>query len=296
MSNYDEFLSSVDDVNQDAVEEHGNRYPLIQWVKGDQKAKKAGGFDYHGGWFVAEDRCDLSGVEGWEKVEWVRNDGSSVEGFYASNLHFSVLNHREWWEVTDDAGSKTRFGWNSYKEAAATGNARGRNQYLVAIKGMEDRGIFLVSLLGKAGEAFGSQRGALAKLSKVVVSKANDFLRSKRDNRKMPFYSFWLNVGYNRDEKGNPVFEIVGKGKNTSTVCLPMAWDFPTGEEKVDFLTYYVGKELNAKFGEFFKESQEWAAQTDKIVSGVGDAQSSSATHTAAKVDDLADKAAEYGI
>ena len=37
MSNYDEFLSSVDDVNQDAVEEHGNRYPLIQWVKGERR-------------------------------------------------------------------------------------------------------------------------------------------------------------------------------------------------------------------------------------------------------------------
>ena len=35
MSNYDEFMQGVDDVNQDAVEEHGNRYPLIQWVKGD---------------------------------------------------------------------------------------------------------------------------------------------------------------------------------------------------------------------------------------------------------------------
>ncbi len=62
-------------------------------------------------------------------------------------------------------------------------------------------------------------------------------------------------------------------------------------------MTYYVGKELNAKFGEFFKESQEWAAQTDKIVSGVGDAKSSIDNGcNGGKVDDLADKAAEYGV
>lgn len=297
MSNYDEFLQGVDDVDQDAIEERGNKYPLIQWIKGDQKQKKTGGFAWHGGWFIADKNADMTGVEGWVKESWIRDNGDEVEGFYAPVLELAVINHREWWEVIEENGSKTRFGWNNYKGASEVGNPRGRNQYLVVVKGAEDRGIFQVSLLGTIGMAFDNRTGALSKLSKTVIAKANDFLRSKKDARKMPFYSFWLKVGYAKDEKGQPIFTTVGKGQKTSVVCLPQAWDFPTGDEKVDFLSYYVGKEQNAKNGDYFKESVEWAAQAAQVISGAFDKKDDIAP-SKAKVehDDLAEKAAEYGV
>ncbi len=297
MSNYDEFLSSVDDVDQSAVEEYSNRYPVIQWVKGDQRSKKIGGFAYHGGWFIAEKNADMTGVEGWENTEWVRENGEEIEGFYAPVLEFSVVNHREWWELQDDKGMKQRFDWNSYRKAAEIGKPKGRNQYLVVVKGIEERGMFLLSLSGTAGMAFDNQKGALSKLTKCVVSKANEFLKSKKDTRKMPFYSFWLKVGYNRDEKGNPLFVEVGKGKDTSMVCLPMAWDFPTGDEKVEFLDFYVGKGLNADIGQMFKESVEWANQAAKIISGSFDKPDAEPSQPKTQEGDkLAEMAAEYGV
>lgn len=296
MSNYDEFLSSVDDVDQAAVEEISNKYPVIQWVKGDQKQRKAGGFGYHGGWFIAEEKADMTGVAGWEKTEWIRNDGTEVEGFYAPSLSFSVINHREWWEVIEENGSKTRYHWNDYKGAEKQGNPRGRSQYLVAIKGLEDRGMFLLSLLGTSGMSFDNRVGALSKMTKAVINKANEFLRSKKENRKMPFYAFWLKVGYSKDEKGDPAFKTVGKGKQTSVVCLPMAWDFPTGDERVDFMSFFVGKELNAKFGEFFRESVEWASQAGQIIEGKFDKPDAVPSQAVKQVDELAEKAAEFGI
>lgn len=293
MSNYDEFMEGASDVNQDAIEHGGSQYPVIQWNNGDQKQKKHGGFDYHGGWFVSEEKVDLSGVEGWEKVEWVHDNGTSTDGFWAPELSLSVIRKRQWWEVTT-GNQRQIFTWNDYDAAKAIGNPRGRTQYVVMVKGMEDRGLFMVTLRGTSAMAFDSRKGALSKMTSTVVKSANAFLASKKQTNKMPFYSFWLRVGYSRDDKGQPLFTEVGKGKETSMVCLPMALDFPVGDEKVEFLNFYVGKELNGKAGEYFNDTKEWAESVDAMAAG--EKAQAGATPTAQNVDDLAEKAAEYGI
>lgn len=294
-NNYDDFLTAAGETDQSAVESIGNKYPVIQWNNGDQKQRKHGGFDYHGGFFVKEEDADLSGVNGWEKVEWMHENGKSTDGFYAPELSFSVIRKRQWWEVMD-GNQRNIFSWNDYDKAKAAGSPRGRTQYLVLVKGLEDRGLFMLTLRGMSAVAFDSRKGALSKMAGTVIKSANAFLASKKSTNKMPFYSFWLRVGYSRNTKGEPEFQTVGSGTSTSTVCLPMALDF-NGDENMAFedaQKFFVGRELNAKCGELRKETEEWESAVGTFAEGAkADAEPSK---TEAAKDAVAEAAAEYGI
>lgn len=299
-NNYDDFLTAAGETDQDAIETGGSKYPTIQWSNGDLKQKKHGGFDYHGGWFIKEEDADLTGVEGWERVTWTHDNGKETEGFYAPELTFSVIRYRERWEVKVD--NQTRmFAWNDYDKAKAEGAARGRTQYVVLVKGLEDRGLFMVTLMGMASIAFDRKKGALAKMSSTVIRSANAFLagntKKGEEQRKMPFYSFWLRVGYSRNAKGEPEFQTVGKGDKTSTVCLPMALDFK-GDENFPFdevhKRFFIGRDLNAKAGELFKETEEWAKSA--VAFGNNDKADAEPSKTEAVKDAVAEAAAEYGI
>lgn len=295
MSNYDDFLGAANETDQTAIESGGSKYPTIQWSNGDLKQKKHGGFDYHGGWFINEEHADLTGVAGWEKVTWVHDSGKETEGFYAPELTVSVIRKRQRWEVVSGDNQRKMFEWSDYDKAKAEGSPRGRTQYIVLVKELEDRGLFMITLMGMASVAFDSKKGALSKMASTVIRSANAFLASKKLDRKMPFYSFWLRVGYSRNEKGEPVFETVGKGDKTSTVCLPMALDFK-GDENMPFdevqSKYFVGRDLNAKIGEYFKDTEEWAKSA--VINETKTDTEPSKTEAAKDV--MAEAAAEYGI
>lgn len=260
--------NAINTIDQSTVENEGARYPIISFVNGDPKQKKAGGAGYEGGWFVAADNAPTDMTEyGWVKDSILTKSGAEIEGFWSRQIEISVINQRRRWMV-DGQG----FPWNAYEEAKAAGNPRGHQQFLVLVKGAEALGPFAITLKGHAGMSFQgarqyAQTGALSVFSKTVIAAAN----AKTKPAKWPFRAFWLPVGAQKDSKGQPVFTEVGAPPNVSTSVLPVPVGLPEKAAQVDLNKFYVGDDMLAVVNQLNTESADWVAQWEsKMSSDVG--------------------------
>jgi hypothetical protein len=282
--------NAVNTIDQSTVENEGARYPIISFVNGDPKQKKAGGVSYEGGWFVAADNAPSDMTEyGWVKDSIMTKSGAEIEGFWSRQIEISVINQRRRWMV-DGQG----FPWNAYEEAKTAGNPRGHQQFLVLVKGAEALGTFAITLKGHAGMSFQgarqyAQTGALSVFSKTVIAAAN----AKTKPAKWPFRAFWLPVGAQKDAKGQPVFTEVGAPPNVSTSVLPVPMGLPEKAAQVDLNKYYVGDDLLAVVNQLHTESADWVAQWESKMSN--DAGHRNGTHDEPEVTD-GDAAADLGL
>ncbi len=273
---------SVDSIDQSTVEENGISFPLLQWVYGNVAAKKYGGMDYQGGLFVKTDKVgdDVLTAAGWAKVERTFKSGASEEGYWKREAAISIIAERKRWEITGADGKRQVFPWNKFDaaKAAIAGSApRGRNQYLVLIKGLEDAGPFVLTLKGSAAMAFESYRdkdAVLSRFANTVIRAANaasDAAAKKAGNaggKRWPYRAFWLPVGAARDEKGAPIYAEVGKGSNTTNVVLPVALGLPDKAEAVELKRFYVGGDLLSRVNELYDASADWRAAWENIKPG----------------------------
>jgi hypothetical protein len=282
--------NAVNTIDQSTVENEGARYPIISFVNGDHKQKKAGGVSYEGGWFVAADNAPSDMTEyGWVKDSIMTKSGAEIEGFWSRQIEISVINQRRRWMV-DGQG----FPWNAYEEAKTAGNPRGHQQFLVLVKGAEALGTFAITLKGHAGMSFQgarqyAQTGALSVFSKTVIAAAN----AKTKPAKWPFRAFWLPVGAQKDAKGQPVFTEVGAPPNVSTSVLPVPMGLPEKAAQVDLNKFYVGDDLLAVVNQLHTESADWVAQWESKMSN--DAGHRNGTHDEPEVTD-GDAAADLGL
>jgi len=279
---YNEFdAGAVDTIDQSSVESTGPQYPVVQWNYGDNKAKRAGGMAYQGGWFVKAEFADETAMTaaGWTKEIWTHDSGTEEEGFWRREMAVSVIALRKRWEVNGD-GPRMSFAWNDYDKASAVGKATGRTHVLVLIKGLEAQGPFVLTLKSSAAMGFEGGRnsaGALTKFAQTVIRRAN--LESdaaakkagKTAGKKWPYRAFWLPVGANRDKDGVPIFVEVGKDKNTKLVCVPAALGLPEKAEQVDLKRFYVGNDLLKQVNDLFAENVEWVNAWANIIPGATD-------------------------
>lgn len=289
----------VDSIDQSSVEGGGPSYPLIQWVYGNPTMKKLGGMDYQGGLFVKADKVDEGTMtaSGWTKTERTFESGASEEGFWKREAALSIIAERKRWEVAADSGPRQVFPWSKYDAAKTaangSGNPHGRNQYLVLVKGLEDAGPFVLTMKGAAGQAFESFRDAKAVLSRfanTVIRAANaasDAAAKKRGEaggKKWAYRAFWLPVGAQRDDKGEPSYTEVGKAPKTSKLVLPVALGLPDKPEQVDLKRFYVGNDLLKQVNDLFESAADWRAAWENIKPGAIEGGEAAATEdTAAK-------------
>ncbi len=272
---------AVDGIDQSSVEGGGVSYPLIQWVNGAVTAKKFGGMDYMGGFFVKKAPAidaDKMAANGWAATERTFKSGASEEGYWKREAAISIISERRRWEVMGADGKLQVFPWNKYDSAKAAGDTpRGRNQYLVLVKGLEDVGPFVLTLKGSAAKAFEFFRdkdAVLSRFSATVIAAANiaSDAAAKKSGKptgnRWPYRAFWLPVGANRDEKGNPTYTEVGQGNNKTSVVLPVALALPDRAEQVDLKRYYVGKTALDAVNDLYDSAADWRTAWDNITPG----------------------------
>ena len=263
---------AVDSIDQSSVEGGGPSYPIIQWLYGDLKAKKYGGADYMGGFFVKADKVDGATLEaaGWTKTSRTFENGQEEEGYWKREAALSIIAERKRWEINPTDGQRQVFPWSGFdkaKEANGGKSPSSRTHYLVLVKGLEAAGPFVLTMKGAAGAAFESYRDAnsvISRFANTVIAAANAASdaaakkQGKAAGKRWAFRAFWLPVGANRNEKGEPIYKEVGKAPNTTNVVLPIALGLPDKAAGVDLKRFYVGNDLLTAVNALYDETAEW--------------------------------------
>lgn len=256
----------IETIDQDTVEQLGPRYPFVQWVHGSSKMKKAGGLDYHGGWFMQEGQVDEGALRpaNWEPFTLSHKGGGETAGFASRDLTVSILHMRHCWMVQD--GDRAVFyPWDKYDEAKRAGSPRGKTQVLVVIQGLEDLGAIVLTMRGSVGQAFSDSRaGVLGEFNRRLIKPANMMAQKRGIKAKWAFRAFWLTVGPKRDGVV-PVFDTVGQGSESSEVTLPTAFGLPEKATESDIRAAYVGRELLEQLNAIQIETLDWKTAWDEM-------------------------------
>ena len=273
---------AVDQIDQSTVEGGGPRFPIIQWCSGDQKAKKIGGMDYTGGFFVKDGAIDaeLLTANGWSKTTMTHADGSETEGYTRREMAVSVIAYRQRWEVKTNGAPAQVFPWSKYEDAKQVGRPSGKTQVLVLVKGLEGIGPVVLTFTGTRAVSFlGSNKssGALTKFAQTVIAAANfasDAAAKKAGKpagKHWPYRCFWLPVGANRAANGDPLFSEVGAGKDVSHVVLPVALGLPDKPDQVELKKFYVGPDVMAMVNDLYAANEDWRTAWENIIPGATD-------------------------
>ena len=290
---------AVDSIDQSSVEGGGPSYPIIQWLYGDLKAKKYGGADYLGGFFIKADKVDGAALEaaGWSKTSRTFENGQEEEGYWKREAALSIVAERKRWEINPADGQRQTFAWSGFEKAKETNGGKSpssRTHYLVLVKGLEQVGPFVLTMKGAAGAAFESYRDAnsvISRFANTVIAAANAASDAaakgagKPAGKRWAYRAFWLPVGANRNDKGEPIYKEVGKAPNTTNVVLPIALGLPDKAAQVELKRFYVGVDLLNTVNALFDQSSEWRTAWENIkpgtVEGNGTAAESPADHAA---------------
>jgi hypothetical protein len=260
--NVQDWLNELDNVDPLSVEVEVASYPWVQWVNGSAKQKAAGGVLYHGGWFekVREVR------QGWQPGELIHEDGSLDEGLFRRDLTVAIIAVRRRW-ITRGAGPQQGFPWSDYQKALEVGAVSGHMQALVLIQGEEGLGPVVLTAKGTVAHEFlGSAKnpnGVIALFRSRIVGAANDLAHKAGKSGLWPLRAFWLNVGPQRDDKGNPTFTVVGKAPNTSTVIFPTLLGTHDKMTPDEIRALFVGKELLTDLNRMYDETAAWRTAWD---------------------------------
>ena len=311
---------AVDSIDQSSIEGSGSVYPLIQWVKGDMKAKKFGGMDYQGGLFVKADKVDGAAMEaaGWTKTSYTFKNGADEEGYWRREAAIIVIAERKSWEAVSNDEQKSfprnKGGWEAAKAANGGKKPRSHAQYMVLVKGLEHLGLFVFTVRGSAAAAFDSSRNDSVKARFIATVIVNANARSRASTQKQidalkaagkqvpsqlyeklgrqwALRGFYLPFGADRDEKGEPRYTTVGTAPETTNVVLPVALGLPDKAVDVDLRRFYVGDDMLKAANEYFDASLEWRTAWENIKTSAEDVATSEQTTAAAAIKDAEDAA-----
>lgn len=262
------WMDGLETIDQGTVEQLGSQYPYIQWVHGDPKAKKLGGLDYTGGWFMAEGQVpeDLLKAAGWTPFTLQHQSGGETAGFGRRDVTVSILQQRHCWMV-QDGESPRFFAWDQYDQAKGVGAPRGKTQVLVVVQGLEDVGPIVLTMRGSVGQAFSDsgRGGVLGAFNACVIKPANLMAQQRKIKARWAFRAFWLTVGPRRESNGDPKFDTVGQGNASSQVTLPTALGLKDKPAESDIRAAYVGRALLETLNAMQQETLDWKAAWDEM-------------------------------
>lgn len=296
------WLDAVDDVDQGTVEQDSQQYPFAQWVHGDKKLAKVGGVPYTGGWFMnAAQGISLEELPGWEAGELIHEQGDSTEGYFVRDLTVAIVRTRRCWRVRD--GDRTSlFAWDEYDRAVGSiptgGGLSGRLQVLVGLQGLEGLGPIVLTMGGSVSRAFAPSRqgdSVINTFRRAVLTPANAANRKRGKKALWPYRAFWLSVGPDRDDKGDPIYATVGDKGAQATVTLPVALELHDKMSLQEIGQRFVGRELLELYSAWHEDAEAWATAWDAdALSGARRAQASQEEATEAEAETTTDDDPAY--
>jgi len=264
------FLDTVEEIDQDTLDVTGPQYPYIQWVNGkaNMKSLGPGSVLYTGGWFAPADQVPGGEMPGWTPGELTHDDNTTTEGFFSRDITIAMIQYRKGWMV--EANGQTQImPWSMYEQAKALdkdGSPTGRLQVLCLLKGLEDLGPFSLTLRGSIARAFQAARGesVVGTFKQLVVKAADDLNRKRGVTKRFAIRAFWLTVGPQRDEKGQPIFTKVGAEGRSSQVTLPVALGIHKGMTPQEIAKLHVGHDLLISLNSLYEEAIPWREMWDQ--------------------------------
>ena len=288
-------VAGLEGAAEQSVKSAGFEYPIMMWAYGNPKHKKAGGMDYAGGFFipiptpreedseeskekiatVAAKMAELLPAAGWEKETMIHADNASTEGYYNRDAVFSLIGFRKKWEIVDgDTRMAWAWNWDNFALAKEHGSPKTRFHGLVAVKGAEGVGPFILTLRGVAQMNFeGARDSVMNKFFQAVITPANALTKSQT-----PYRVFWMPVGAKQDAKGEPAFEKFGTGSDTSHLVMPALIGIPAKGDKALLDRLYVGDDKLPIFNEMYEAAKEWIVAWDTLEPGTNGGGNESAT------------------
>lgn len=200
-------LPDFGDVQFDPAPQSDRR--VVYWRNGNPQMKKAGGFDYTGGWCITADNLnpDILDPKVWELQEFTNRKGTKTfSNYVAPVIRVAMLGWRVSWVQRNRADGERPVYQRDYAE--------GLTSY-VEIAAICDsiKGAITLTAKGMNG----------GKLKDVYSRAAKDLAAAF--GKQVPPYAFYLGVGGERDEKGAPKFTTYGKGEEQSAVVhIAPAW------------------------------------------------------------------------
>jgi len=253
-----DWYDSLETIDQTTVETFGPTYPYCQWVHGDAKLKQLGvnSVAYAGGWFIPRNMA-VSAPQGWTAMTLEHRNNTSTDGYGCRDIEVAVLASRFRW-LANVKGQMLRFPWKQYDQALQASDmhkATGHTQVAVVIRGMEDSGVYVLTMRGMTGKAW---KDITIQFSERVVRTANELARSKGKKGRFPFRAFWLKVGSKRNADGSPIFEKVGK-EATVLITPPTLIGVSEKPDHAELGRLFVGEANLRRFNELWTEAQSWA-------------------------------------
>lgn len=216
----------------------GDDYPLLQWMNGKPELRQLGGSAAFGG-FVFKFDQDAEFPVG-DLKEHTYSDGSTDQIFDIGAAHLCILASRvDWYH-----GTREDKVWLPKYEKGA----KGRNRWLVLIKGAEEwhqaNGPLLLSMYGVNGVLMDRE---VVKAFGRIRSKAGAILKRKLDD-----YTFWLPIVPGPAQKASDQY---------TTKITPPTLNFATSNQTVlrDLSELYIGDEMMALCASLWEEALAWA-------------------------------------
>lgn len=302
MSFLDELQTDVELVDQESLLEDGPTYPTFQWRIGDPTNVAASqlradddgelAIAHAGGFFIAADRIDADEEEmiaaGFHEDSFITKPraggetGTEIEGWASQLLHIATIQKRRHLVVSD--GDETRtFSSAEWDVAKEWGKPRTVRNFLVKVKGLERFGPFVLTLSGIAGMAFqgvGTHKstGVLPLQRANILGPINAHLKAAKNPNRYGESSCYVPVGVevadqtlkvgrkNVPVEDYPVFQVLGKGNNTTMAVVPTY--LGPGKDEIDaegFAEFYVGREELLDNQDIFKnEAVPWVEAWDR--------------------------------
>lgn len=273
----------------------GQEFPYAAWSFGAPSQRGKGGVSFHGGWFIGADqqlamRLPLDKA-GFVDDSLMTREGDEVEGMSTPILNVAVLRLRRRWVVRPEGTERAYyFAWDDFDTAREAGSPRGQIHVATVVKGLEDHGVFVLTMTGTAqqvlqGQGRYRQVGVLPQFKSRVLNTAGIELAkmAKAAGKVAPKLgpaAFWLPIGVDmkatKNKKGEEVLEPefleAGTGSKTTKVVVPSLIGVPEQPTREDLAQWQVPfATYNGQFRELYESLAEWEAAWADIEPGATD-------------------------
>lgn len=231
-------LPNLDGVQYDPPPQAERRVAF--WMNGEKDKKRLGGTDYTGGWAMNAENLNPSILDGkqWElEVKIARGTNKEFQVFTTPVIHVAMLGWREAWVQRElPEGVRPTYqqhygeGLTSYVELAVIADSV-KTPLMLTAKGMNAN-----------------------RLKKAYSAAVNDLARYFK--KSVPPFAFFMALGGELDEKGEPVFTQYGKGKKVSSIVhITPRWNLnkdkpegvtPVSPELLEVAQQFVAADLKA--------------------------------------------------
>lgn len=252
-----DFVSDLDIVDPETVEQSGPNYPVAQWLNGDPKMAAVGGVAHTGGLILPTKYVDdnLAPAPGWARATVAFGNGKTESVLAAPKPRLAVIRTRFRWFVIYN-GVATYYPRAGY--VAASG-MRGHVQALCAVHGFDFP--IVVTFKGKASQEF---ERLLKDFSQKVQDAAFKAAREKavaagtpsRTQPRFPRFAFYMRLA--------PSPHIKAGQKGQESIITPPVVELPSVISNDYLGKIYVGRDRLVELQQMYHDAAEWAAAWDR--------------------------------